>query len=47
MDVRMGVLSHTILQYKSKEKITDKKKVVEVDELEDLAWFFDSIHSYN
>ena len=37
MDVRMGVLSHTILQYKSKEKIVDKKnKVVEVDELEDL-----------
>ncbi len=32
MDVRMGVLSHTILQYKSKEKITDKKnKVVDVD----------------
>ena len=24
MDVRMGVLSHTILQYKSKEKITEK-----------------------
>lgn len=25
MDVRMGVLSHTILQYRSKERITDKK----------------------
>lgn len=25
MDVRMGVLSHTILQYKTKEKNTDKK----------------------
>jgi estrogen-related receptor beta like 1 len=37
MDVRMGVLSHTILQYKSKEKITDKKKVVDVDDLEDLS----------
>ncbi len=46
MDVRMGVLSHTILQYKSKEKITDKKsKVVDIDELEDLAWFFEFLHS--
>lgn len=25
MDVRMGVLNHTILQYKSKERNVDKK----------------------
>lgn len=38
MDVRMGVLSHTILQYKAKEKNVDKKnKILDVDELEDLA----------
>jgi len=38
MDVRMGVLSHTILQYKSKEKNVDKKnKILDMDELEDLA----------
>lgn len=44
MDVRMGVLAHTILQYKSKEKIIDRKnKIVEVDELEDLQWFSDNI----
>jgi hypothetical protein len=38
MDVRMGVLSHTILQYKSKEKIIDKnaKKVVDAEDLEDF-----------
>ncbi len=45
MDVRMGVLSHTILQYKAKEKITDKKnKVLDVDELEDLNWYKYSIY---
>lgn len=38
MDVRMGVLSHTILNYKAKEKNVDKKnKILDVDELEDLA----------
>lgn len=38
MDVRMGVLSHTILQYKAKEKIVDKnaKKIVDAEDLEDF-----------
>ena len=38
MDVRMGVLSHTILQYKSKERITDKKgkNVIDLDGLEEF-----------
>lgn len=43
MDVRMGVLSHTILQYRSKERITDKKmKNIAMDDadLEDLEWFY-------
>lgn len=31
MDVRMGVLSHTILQYKSKERVHDKKAKNVVD----------------
>jgi len=38
MDVRMGVLSHTILQYKSKERVVDKKSknAMELDDLEDF-----------
>ena len=38
MDVRMGVLSHTILQYKSKERIVDKnaKKIIDAEDLEDF-----------
>lgn len=38
MDVRMGVLSHTILQYKSKERVHDKKakNVVDNEDLEDF-----------
>lgn len=35
MDVRMGVLSHTILQYKSKERTTDKKGKAAMD-MDDL-----------
>lgn len=38
MDVRMGVLSHTILQYKSKQKIFDKnaKKIIDAQDLQDF-----------
>jgi len=38
MDVRMGVLSHTILQYKTKEKSGDRKnyKHMDVEDLYDL-----------
>lgn len=36
MDVRLGVLNHTVLQYKSKERNQDKKfKVNEAEEFED------------
>jgi hypothetical protein len=38
MDVRMGVLSHTILQYKTKEKNQDKKSLKNMD-AEDLYDF--------
>lgn len=38
MDVRMGVLSHTILQYKTKEKSGDRKAVKNLD-VEDLYDF--------
>lgn len=38
MDVRMGVLSHTILQYKTKEKTQDKKANKNMD-AEDLYDF--------
>lgn len=31
MDVRMGVLSHTILQYKTKEKFQDRKAMKHMD----------------
>ena len=37
MDVRLGVLNHTVLQYKSKERNQDKKfKAMDVDEFDDL-----------
>jgi hypothetical protein len=38
MDVRMGVLSHTILQYKTKERSQDRKgmKHVEAEDLYDF-----------
>lgn len=37
MDVRLGVLNHTVLQYKSKERNQDKKiKNIEADEFDDL-----------
>ncbi len=37
MDVRMGVLSHTILQYKTKEKSGDRKnKNIEAEDLYDF-----------
>lgn len=38
MDVRMGVLSHTILQYKTKEKSGDRKAMKNLD-VEDLYDF--------
>lgn len=40
MDVRMGVLSHTILQYKTKEKTQDKKalKNMDAEDLYDFEW---------
>ena len=38
MDVRMGVLSHTILQYKTKEKAGDRKAYKNID-AEDLYDF--------
>jgi len=40
MDVRMGVLSHTILQYKTKEKFQDRKanKIVDAEDLYDFEW---------
>ena len=46
MDVRMGVLSHTILQYKTKEKAGDKKnyKHVDMEDLYDLEWLIASSH---
>lgn len=41
MDVRMGVLSHTILQYKTKEKSGDRKnKNIEAEDLYDFEWPF-------
>ncbi len=37
MDVRMGVLNHTILQYKSKERNQDKKyRNIEAEEFDDF-----------
>ena len=39
MDVRMGVLSHTILQYKTKEKTQDKKAHNKNMDTEDLYDF--------
>lgn len=39
MDVRMGVLSHTILQYKTKEKNQDKKSLLKNMDAEDLYDF--------
>lgn len=38
MDVRMGVLSHTILQYKTKERAGDRKAMKNID-AEDLYDF--------
>lgn len=40
MDVRMGVLSHTILQYKTKERTQDKKanKNMDAEDLYDFEW---------
>ena len=40
MDVRMGVLSHTILQYKTKERSGDRKaaKHIEAEDLYDFEW---------
>jgi hypothetical protein len=38
MDVRMGVLSHTILQYKTREKAGDRKNYKNID-AEDLYDF--------
>lgn len=43
MDVRMGVLSHTILQYKTKEKTQDKKamlKNMDAEDLYDFEWLY-------
>lgn len=38
MDVRMGVLNHTILKYKSKEKNQDKKfRNLEAEEFDDFS----------
>ncbi len=51
MDVRMGVLSHTILQYKTKEKTQDKKallKNMDHEDLYDFEWlvtYFQSLIS--
>jgi hypothetical protein len=39
MDVRMGVLSHTILQYKTKERNQDKKSLSKSMDAEDLYDF--------
>lgn len=39
MDVRMGVLSHTILQYKTKEKNQDKKSLLKNMDAQDLYDF--------
>lgn len=37
MDVRLGVLNHTVLQYKSKERNQDKKfRNMDVEEFDDL-----------
>lgn len=37
MDVRMGVLNHTILQYKSKERHEDRKyRNLEAEEFDDF-----------
>ena len=39
MDVRLGVLNHTVLQYKTKERNTDKRsRNIEAEEFEDLVW---------
>ncbi len=45
MDVRMGVLSHTILQYKTKERTQDKRtlKNVEAEEEYDFEWLLESV----
>ena len=41
MDVRLGVLNHTVLQYKTKERNQDKRsKNIEADEFEDLVWSY-------
>ncbi len=38
MDVRIGVLAHTILQYKTREKFTNRKdNKLDIDEFEDFA----------
>ena len=38
MDVRLGVLSHTVLQYKTKERNQDKRgRNMEAEEFEDLV----------
>jgi len=39
MDVRLGVLSHTILQYKTKEKGQDRKTMLKNMEAEELYDF--------
>ena len=40
MDVTMGVLNHTILQYKARERGQDKKvyKNIEAEDLYDFEW---------
>ena len=38
MDVRLGVLNHTVLQYKTKERNQDKRpKNIDAEEFEDLV----------
>ena len=39
MDVRIGVLSHTILQYKTKERGQDKKTMLKNMQAEELYDF--------
>lgn len=38
MDVRLGVLNHTVLQYKTKERNQDKRvRNIDAEEFEDLV----------
>lgn len=39
MDVRLGVLNHTVLSYKTRERNQDKKlRNIEAEEFDDLIW---------